>query len=95
MLRDIGAACGLIVLKAGVTRPPAEIEKEIVALVRSTAFRDTILAAFGGNGTAPWNLPDGGVAHETARVLNGGTPRTLRVVQGNKPLLMRPGSEPT
>ncbi|MBN8960013.1 MAG: propionyl-CoA synthetase [Rhizobiales bacterium] len=26
--------CGLIVLKAGVTRPPAEIEKEIVALVR-------------------------------------------------------------
>lgn len=58
---------------------------EIVALVRSTAFRDAILAAFGGNGTAPWNLPDGGVAHETARVLNGGTPRTLRVVQGNKP----------
>ncbi|MGB3865528.1 MAG: propionyl-CoA synthetase [Xanthobacteraceae bacterium] len=26
--------CGLVVLKAGVTRPPAEIEKEIVALVR-------------------------------------------------------------
>jgi len=26
--------CGLLVLKAGVTRPPAEIEKEIVALVR-------------------------------------------------------------
>src|SRR5262249_12362100 len=26
--------CGFIVLKAGVDRPPAEIEKEIVALVR-------------------------------------------------------------
>ena len=26
--------CGFIVLKAGVNRPPAEIEKEIVALVR-------------------------------------------------------------
>ena len=26
--------CGLLVLKAGVTRPVAEIEKEIVALVR-------------------------------------------------------------
>jgi propionyl-CoA synthetase len=26
--------CGFLVLKAGVTRPPAEIEKEIVALVR-------------------------------------------------------------
>ncbi|MCO5132047.1 MAG: propionyl-CoA synthetase [Xanthobacteraceae bacterium] len=26
--------CGLVVLKAGVTRPPADIEKEIVALVR-------------------------------------------------------------
>jgi len=26
--------CGFIVLKAGVTRPPAEIEQEIVALVR-------------------------------------------------------------
>jgi propionyl-CoA synthetase len=26
--------CGFVVLKAGVTRPPAEIEKEIVALVR-------------------------------------------------------------
>jgi propionyl-CoA synthetase len=26
--------CGLLVLKAGVTRSPAEIEKEIVALVR-------------------------------------------------------------
>jgi len=28
------APCGFIVLKAGVNRPPAEIEKEIVALVR-------------------------------------------------------------
>jgi propionyl-CoA synthetase len=28
--------CGFIVLKAGVNRPPAEIEKEIVALVRET-----------------------------------------------------------
>ena len=26
--------CGFIVLKAGVNRPPEEIEKEIVALVR-------------------------------------------------------------
>ena len=26
--------CGFIVLKAGVNRPPTEIEKEIVALVR-------------------------------------------------------------
>ena len=26
--------CGLLVLKAGVTRTPAEIEKEIIALVR-------------------------------------------------------------
>jgi propionyl-CoA synthetase len=26
--------CGFIVLKAGVNRPPSEIEKEIVALVR-------------------------------------------------------------
>jgi propionyl-CoA synthetase len=26
--------CGFVVLKAGVNRPPAEIEKEIVALVR-------------------------------------------------------------
>ena len=29
------APCGFIVLKSGVTRPPAEIEKEIVALVRN------------------------------------------------------------
>jgi propionyl-CoA synthetase len=28
------APCGFIVLKAGVNRPPTEIEKEIVALVR-------------------------------------------------------------
>jgi propionyl-CoA synthetase len=26
--------CGFIVLKAGVVKPPAEIEKEIIALVR-------------------------------------------------------------
>jgi propionyl-CoA synthetase len=42
--------CGFIVLKAGVTRPPEEIEKEIVALVRDkigpvAAFRIVITVA--------------------------------------------------
>jgi propionyl-CoA synthetase len=42
--------CGFIVLKAGVNRPPAEIEKEIVALVREkigpvAAFRLVITVA--------------------------------------------------
>ena len=42
--------CGLILLKAGVNRPPAEIEKEIVALVREqigpvAAFRLAITVA--------------------------------------------------
>ncbi|HEX3859597.1 MAG TPA: propionyl-CoA synthetase, partial [Pseudolabrys sp.] len=42
--------CGFIVLKAGVTRPSADIEKEIVALVREkigpvAAFRIVITVA--------------------------------------------------
>jgi propionyl-CoA synthetase len=42
--------CGFIVLKAGVNRPPSEIEKEIVALVREkigpvASFRIAITVA--------------------------------------------------
>src|SRR6185369_2908955 len=42
--------CGFVVLKAGVNRPPTEIEKEIVALVREkigpvAAFRLAITVA--------------------------------------------------
>jgi propionyl-CoA synthetase len=44
------APCGFVVLKAGVNRPPAEIEKEIVALVREkigpvAAFKIAITVA--------------------------------------------------
>ncbi len=74
------AAIQAIALGAAGVAPPDAKAAQIVTLVDGAGFKSAVLAAYTAP-QAPWDLPDGGMERQTAKVLDGGTPQNQDVMQ--------------